>query len=183
MDTRKSLSIAEYVSLEEPAGVRYELSHGQLIVTPSPSLRHNTIRDRLSFSILGFPGIETIGAVCSGTDMILDVDTVRRPDVAIIRADRLQGIDLDEAPMPLAPDLAVEIVSREDRAEDLMEKISQYLQGGVRAVWVLYPRQRVAYRYSPDRPEAEVRTEQSHDVFSEPTLLPEFTLPLNELFA
>ena len=134
---KKSLSIADYVAIEELVGVRYELSHGELIVTPSSSPRHNIIRDRLSFSLLGFPGIETLGAVCSGTDMALDVDTVRRPDVAIVRTERLRGIDLDESPMRLVPDLAVEIVSREDRVEDLMEKISQYLQGG--AVWKIFP--------------------------------------------
>jgi len=48
MATNTLLTIADYMSLEEPAGVRYELSEGELIVTPSASFFHNELRDEFS---------------------------------------------------------------------------------------------------------------------------------------
>jgi len=45
MATRTLLTVEDYAALEEPAGVRYELSEGELIVSPSSSAAHNEIRD------------------------------------------------------------------------------------------------------------------------------------------
>jgi hypothetical protein len=38
MATKTLLTVKEYAALEEPEGVRYELSEGELIVIPSASL-------------------------------------------------------------------------------------------------------------------------------------------------
>lgn len=43
MATKTLLTIDGYNALEEPAGVRYELDRGELVVTPSPMPRHNII--------------------------------------------------------------------------------------------------------------------------------------------
>ena len=45
MATKTLLTTEQYAALEEPEGVRYELSEGELIVTPSASLFHNELRD------------------------------------------------------------------------------------------------------------------------------------------
>jgi Uma2 family endonuclease len=42
----------------------------------------------------------------------------------------------------MAPDLAVEVVSPNDRANDVQEKVGEYLAAGTRLVWVLWPRSR-----------------------------------------
>ncbi|MGH9404655.1 MAG: Uma2 family endonuclease [Terriglobia bacterium] len=182
MATKTLLTVKDYAALEEPAGVRYELSNGELIVTPSASSLHNKIRDRFNIRLQTFPDIDKLGDVCSETDMKLAGEVVRRPDVAFIRAGRLEGIDLDQVPLPLAPDLVVEIVSKYDRADDLMLKVSQYLEAGVHAVWLIYPKTRLAYRYVSGRLEPEVRRADSGAKFEEPELLPGFSLPLAEIF-
>ncbi|HTV54063.1 MAG TPA: Uma2 family endonuclease [Terriglobia bacterium] len=46
MATGTLLTVKDYAALDEPAGVRYELSNGELIVTPSASHFHNKICDR-----------------------------------------------------------------------------------------------------------------------------------------
>ena len=84
MATKTLLSIEEYAALEEPEGVRYELSEGKLIVTPSLSLFHNQIRDELNARLRAFVKSQKLGGVTGGTDMMLARDTVRRPDVAFI---------------------------------------------------------------------------------------------------
>ena len=83
--------------------------------------------------------------------------------------------------MPIAPDLAIEIVSKNDRADDLNLKVSQYLQAGVQAVWLLYPNTKTAYRYVAGKRDPEVRNAKAGDRFEEPELLSGFSLPLAEI--
>ena len=47
MPTQTALTADDYTALDEPEAVRYELSEGELIVTPSATLFHNEIRDDL----------------------------------------------------------------------------------------------------------------------------------------
>ena len=83
--------------------------------------------------------------------------------------------------IPLAPDLVIEIVSENDRADDLNLKVSQYLGAGVKAVWLFYPITRLAYRYLPGKLEPEVRSADAGHTFEEPELLPGFSVPLAEI--
>ena len=47
------------------------------------------------------------------------------------------------------PFIVIEVLSKDDRADDLQEKIDDYLEFGVSYVWVLNPRLRTAYVYTP----------------------------------
>ncbi|MGH9377093.1 MAG: Uma2 family endonuclease, partial [Terriglobia bacterium] len=141
-----------------------------------------TIRDDLNACLRAFVKAHHLGGVYSETDMKLVGEVVRRPDLAFIRAGRLEGIDLDQVPLSVAPDLVIEIVSKNDRADDLLLKVSQYLEAGAQAVWLMYPNTRLAYRYVPGKLEPEVRTAEAGDKFEEPKLLPGFSLPLSEIF-
>ncbi|MDE3178741.1 MAG: Uma2 family endonuclease [Acidobacteriota bacterium] len=181
MFTKTLLTVKDYAALEEPAGVRYELSNGELIVTPSSSQFHNSIRDDFNSRMRAFVKVRKQGEVTSETDLKLAEDIVRRPDVAFIRGERLEGIDLDQSPLPVAPDLAIEIVSKNDRADDLLVKVTQYLQAGAQAVWLMYPNTHLAYRYIPGKLEPEVRSAEAGGRFEEPDLLPGFSLPLAEI--
>jgi Uma2 family endonuclease len=162
--------------------MRYELSEGELIVTPSASFFHNKIGDYLIARLGAFAESHRLGDVTSETDIKLVGETVRRPDVAFIRAGRLRGIDLDRVPLPVVPDLVLEIVSKSDRADDLLLKVSQYLAAGAKAVWLLYANTRLAYRYLPDKLEPEVRSAAAGHAFEQPELLPGFSLPLEQVF-
>jgi Uma2 family endonuclease len=181
MASKTLFTVDDYAALEEPPCERFELSHGELIVTPSPSHRHNSLRDRLNARLIYFPDIEKLVDISSETDVLLAADTVRRPDICLFRAGRLKDIDLDQVPLPVAPDLVIEIVSRTDRADDLLLKVEQYLQAGAQAVWLLYPATRLAYRYAPGKREPQVLAAASGDSFEEPQLLPGFSLPLSEI--
>ena len=182
MATKTLLTIEQYAALDEPVGTRYELSEGELIVTPSASHFHNKIRDRLNGRLQAFLETHPCGEVSSETDVKLAADVVRRPDVAFFRQERIGGIDYDQVPLPIAPDLAIEIVSKNDRADDLNLKVSQYLQAGVQAVWLFYPLTQLAYRYVPGKLDPEVRSSKAGDRIEEPELLSGFSLPLSEIF-
>jgi Uma2 family endonuclease len=181
MATKTLLTIEQYAALDEPVGVRYELSEGELIVTPSANYFHNDIRDGVTSCLRAFLKTSPCGIVVSELDMTLGADIVRRPDVAFIQRERLDGVALERVPLPIAPDLAIEIVSKNDRADDLNLKVSQYLQAGVQAVWLFYPSTRLAYRYVAGRLDPEVRSAQAGDRFEEPELLRGFSLPISEI--
>ena len=183
MATKTLVTCQEYIALEEPQGMRYELSEGELIVTPSASFFHNKIGYFLNAQLTAFVQSHGLGEVTGETDIKLVGETVRRPDVAFIRAGRLQGIDVDRVPLPVVPDLVIEIVSRTDRADDLILKVQQYLAAGAKAVWLLYPNTKLAYRYVPDKLEPEVRSAAAGHGFEEPELLPGFALPLARIFS
>ncbi len=182
MATKTLLTVEQDAALDEPAGVRYELSEGELIVTPSASAFHNDLRDEFTGRLRGFVKGRKLGRVISETDVKLGEETVRRPDIAFIRVGRLAGVDFHKVPLPAAPDLVIEIVSVNDHADDLLLKVSQYLQASAKAVWLWYPKTRLAYRYVPGKLEPEVRSAEAGQSFEEPELLPGFSLPLAEIF-
>jgi len=181
MAAENLLSVEDYLALEEPPCVRYELSEGELLVSPSSSALHNNFRDGFHSRLSAWLEDHDLGLVTSGTDVKLVGETVRRPDVAFIRADRLRGIDLDRVPLSVAPDLVIEIVSTNDRADDLLLKVSQYVAAGAQAVWLFYPKSHVAYRYASGELEPEVRSADARHTFEEPELLPGFSIPLAEV--
>jgi Uma2 family endonuclease len=89
MATKTLLRVQDYAALDEPEGVRYELSNGELIVTPSAGAYHNTIRDDFNSCLRAFMKVHQLGDVYSETDMKLAGEVVRRPDIAFIPAGRL----------------------------------------------------------------------------------------------
>lgn len=178
MATKTLLTIEQYIALgEDPPGARYELSDGELTVTPSSSHPHNRTCRQFIERLEDYLETHPLGMVIGETDVKLGETTVRRPDVAVIHNERLQGVDLSRTPLP-APNLVIEIVSPTDRTADLMKKVSEYLKAGVQAVWLFYPGLLYAYRYTNELTQyLPVGGE-----FSEPELLPGFTLKFSEIF-
>ncbi len=181
MATKTLLTVEQYAALDEPVGMRYELSEGELIVTPSADFFHNKTRDRLNSRFQTFLDAHPIGEVISEMDVRLGEGIVRRPDIAFFRRGRLEGVDLAQVPLPIAPDLALEIVSTNDRADDLNLKVAQYLRAGVQAVWLFYRPTQLAYRYGQGKRDPEVRSAQAGEKFEEPDLLSGFSLLLSEI--
>lgn len=74
--------------------------------------------------------------------------TKREPDLAFVAAYRLPNRVRDV--VKLAPDLAVEIVSPNDKFFEVEEKALEYLKSGVRLVWVISPLSKAVFVYHPD---------------------------------
>lgn len=122
-----------------------------------------------------------IGAGEAGTVRLLK-GLVRIPDVAFFCWDKLPGRLLPSKPIPdLAPDLAVEVLSKTNTPEEMERKLREYFLAGVRLVWMIDPRKRTAAVYTgPDGAAATLDESQALDGGD---VLPGFTLPLAELFA
>jgi Uma2 family endonuclease len=66
-------------------------------------------------------------------------DAVRAPDAAFIRADRIPPTGMPQRYSDIVPDLIVEVVSPGDRPAEIQTKIREWIEGGARLVWVIYP--------------------------------------------
>ena len=173
MATKTAMTAEQYAVLDEPEGVRYELSGGELIVTPSPMMFHNNIRDEIGFSLREFARRHKLGHVTMETDFQLGENTVRRPDIAFIGAGKMAVIDPHKR-LQVAPDLVIEIASASDRPDDLMLKVQQYLSAGTATVLVIYPEAHLAYLY---RGQGKVEVFERGPI----EILPGFAVNLDEI--
>lgn len=103
--------------------------------------------------------------------------TVRAPDVGYISYERMPD-RLPAKYIPLAPDLAVEVVSPNDKAEDIEAKISDYLRAGVRMVVFFYPASKTASVFKRN----DIARLSGDDVLDFGDVLPSFSLRLSDVF-
>lgn len=178
MATRTLLTEADFDALPRKEGNVYELSQGELVVTASPRLRHNLVRDFLGESLRIYCRKSALGIVVSETEFRLSTSTVRIPDLAFLRTEHLRSLDVDQR-IEISPDLAVEVVSPSNDAIDLIRKVRQYLQAGTQLVWVIYPEIREVHIY---RPGQAVQTRDDRQYLDAPEVLPGWNLALAELF-
>jgi Uma2 family endonuclease len=160
----------------------YELVDGTL-VEKTMGLSESMIAGRILTDIGVFARKHDLGlpAGADGTVRLLR-GLVRVPDVAFFCWDKLPGRLLPSKPIPdLAPDLAVEVLSKANTPGEMERKLKEYFLTGVRLVWMIDPRKRAAEVYTaPDAPDATLDEAQALDGGD---VLPGFTLPLAELFA
>jgi len=118
-------------------------------------------------------------------EMIFDlrphVDRERRPDVAFVSFERwARDRRIPRArSWAVVPELAVEIISLTNTADEVAEKLEEYYKAGVRLVWVVYPGQSKVYAYTST---TEVRVLAPGDVLDGGAVLSGLRLPLRELF-
>jgi Uma2 family endonuclease len=105
--------------------------------------------------------------------------TLRYPDVAALRFGRLDNEELPDGHIEIAPDFVAEVVSPNDRIEDLEQKIIDYREAGVRLVWIIFPALRIARAHRPDRTITEFGID---DVLTGEGVLPGFRVRLGDLF-
>jgi Uma2 family endonuclease len=156
---------------------RVELVRGRLVVREPAGLRHGRIAMELARLLANYAGDRGIGRVYAaetGFAVARDPDTVRAPDVAFIRRDRLP--DPEPLGFPdLAPDLVVEVLSPGDRPGEVLAKVADWLSAGTRLVWVADPLRRVARVYRQDGSESIVTAERA---LEGEDVLPGFACPL-----
>jgi Uma2 family endonuclease len=104
-------------------------------------------------------------------------DLIRRPDIAFIASAQLAAVP-EEGHVPIAPDLAIEIVSPTDNVYELDEKLADYRAAGVKLVWVLNPKVRIARVYRADHTAADL---DEKDSLSGEIVLPGFSVPITKI--
>jgi Uma2 family endonuclease len=159
-----------------------ELVAGEIVREPAPGEEHGRVAADVLVAVASFVREHRLGRVYAaetGFVVARDPDTVRAPDVAFVTAERLAATVRRGPYFEGAPDLAVEVLSPGNRPGEVDAKVSDYLAGGARVVWVVDPARRSVTVHRPDR-DAEVLT--ATDTLDGGGALPGFRLPVREIF-
>ena len=161
---------------------RYEVIHGVRVEREPMGAFETVLASWLCHLINSFATGKKLGLAVSEVLFILDAPggLKRRPDVAFVSyAHWPAAVVAREAAWNAIPDLAVEIVSPTNLAEEIDSKITDYFQAQVRQVWVIYPDSGRVYVYqSPTR----VTVLERADTLDAGDVLPGFRLPIAQLY-
>lgn len=166
--------------LEMQDGDRYELVNGRL-VEKNMGFESSWIGGRLFNRLSSFVEGAKLGwAAPEASYQCFPEEPARvgRPDASLIRADRLPG-SLPQGHCPVAPDLAVEVISPNDLFSEVREKVEEYLRAGVPLVWIVDP---VTRTVEVRRGDGSAAVLYETDELSGEDVVPGFTCPVRDLF-
>ncbi len=174
----------EIVQGSEFADRMVELVEGEIVEMPFPNPIHAAVLATLATELKNFVTEAESGRVLVGdAPFVLERnaegrDTVRGLDIAYVSKERLPG-KLPRKPLLVAPELAVEVISPSNKAEDIEKKIQQLLIAGTKLVWIIYPDLRTVNVHSTD---GSVTLLESDDLTGG-DVLPGFAIPILDIFA
>lgn len=165
-----------------PDGNRhYELVRGELRPMTPAGIEHGRIVAKLTWRLMEYASAHNLGLVVAGEPGFwigTQPDTVRAPDVAFIRQERLAGAS-EKGFWHGAPDLAVEVISPNDKYTEVDEKIADWLAAGTQLIFVVNPRRSTVKVYEAAAP---VRELAETDILDGGSVVPGWALPVRDLF-
>ncbi|MGI8856342.1 MAG: Uma2 family endonuclease [Thermomicrobiales bacterium] len=181
MITKQAVTAERFYEMPEVPGKRFELVNGEVLEVPFAGHMHARIVMALVRLLDAFVRTHNLGEIyADGLGYVLTrmPDSVRGPDVSFLASEHVPD---EEFPgfVPFAPDLAVEIVSPNDRSSEVHDKVDQYLAAGTRMVWVVWPKKRTVSVHTRGETNRELGTD---DVLDGGDVLPGFSVRVGELF-
>lgn len=134
------MSADDFYSIPDD-GYFYELIDGVVIVTPSPTPKHQDVWMEIVDQLRLFLRVHPIGKVFAETDVHFGkapsgADVVYRPEAVVYRRERLPGM---EERLVGAPEIVVEVISAGSRRMDTLTKMKDYERFGVQEYWLIDP--------------------------------------------
>src|SRR5262245_11514581 len=159
---------------------RYELVEGRVIKMSPVGFEHGRIVQRFGARLHRYVEEHHLGAIVNevGFKLASNPDTVRGPDIAFVRLDRIPKPD-PRGFIRGAPDLAVEVLSPDDRPSEVRAKIDEYLACGVPLVLVIDPVKRTAAAHRQTGPPQISRGDDAVDLGD---VVPGFSCTIPEIF-
>lgn len=160
---------------------RYEVVRGRYVELPPMGYFESGVASILAQYLGMFARERALGRVRVETLFRLKEDLELRPDLAFVshgrwpRRKRLPHVNA----CPVVPDLAVEVVSPSNTADEVQDKLHEYFSAGVLQVWVIYPRQHEVYVYTSP---TDIRVLTLAQELDGGNVVPGFRLPLATLF-
>ena len=182
VETAQALVTADQLfEMSFPDG-RVDLVRGEVFYMSPTGGEHGLVAGEIHTALSIHVKAHNLGRVCAAeTGFIIarNPDTVRGPDVAFISHERMGEIKRPKKYWPFAPDLAVEVMSPGDTAEEIEQKVREWFDGGARQVWVAYPTPRTIHVYhSP----SAARILREGDTLSGNDVVPGFSCPVTDIF-
>lgn len=135
VEPKRLLTYEDFLAFPDD-GVRREIVQGEVLVTPTPSVRHQEIVFRLSYALEKYVRADGGGRVfISPLDVRLSDHDVVEPDAIFVADDRLSIVK--EKHMLGSPSLLIEVVS--DSRTDRVRKRALYARAGVPEYWIVDP--------------------------------------------
>jgi Uma2 family endonuclease len=182
MSTTTQLTTAKEL-LKLPRGrLRYELVEGELREMSPAGHGHGKIAARIGAELFRHVEEHDLGEVYAaetGFKLKSEPDTVRAPDAAFVRRDRVEQVGDAQGYFPGAPDLAVEVISPGDKVSEVEEKVEEWLNAGVSLLWIVSPKLRTVTVY---RSHNDVTTLTEKDALNGEQVVPGFRYPVARLF-
>jgi len=174
----KLMTADEYVNRSDD-GRWVELINGEIVEMPPSSPRNTVLAGWILYLLAGFIIPRKLGylSMADGGYRVSPT-SVMQPDVGFITRARAGG--LSGKVFPVAPDLAIEVISPSERVGKINEKLHAYLDGGTPYVWLVYPESRSVEIYTAV---GQYTTIEESDTIDGGDLLPEFTVTGKELFS
>jgi Uma2 family endonuclease len=189
--TRPGLPLAEYMRRYDEDGP-FEIIDGEIVPMTPTKFGHSYLTRLLFLALHNFVSAGGQWEVFSETAFIKPgvddpnwVEGSFVPDVMLIRADRVAAYtaanaDWREKPLPIVPELAIEIVSPTDRYSEVYKKIERYFERGVLIIWLIDPQRK---KVSVHRAGADQQTILGENgTLTGCDLLPGFEIAVKSLF-
>jgi len=179
--TPKPMTADELLDLPDD-GMRHELVRGELRTMPPGGGEHGDESSVFDGSLGTYVRAHKLGRVYTNeTGFVLETnpDTVRAPDVAFLRRDRLADGRSPRGYLRVAPDLAVEVIPPNDRYTEVAEKIAEWLAHGVQLLFVVDPRRKTVDVHRPGQPPRILGVD---DTLDGEDVVPGWTLAIRDLF-
>jgi Uma2 family endonuclease len=178
--TTPAIDQREALRLEREAGI--ELVDGQIVEKPA-SIESSKVESHVSRLLGNFAestGVADVFGSSLGYRCYRDEPTkFRKPDVSVVRAERLKGIDQREGFMPIPADLVVEVISPTDLHYDVAEKTEEYLKNGFALIWLVIPHTLAVEIYRAD---GSITLLHENDEITGENALPGFRCKVAEFF-
>ena len=157
----------------------YEIVNGIPEAKKTASLKHGGTIMRLGARLQIHVEAKELGSIYSPDTTFMIGQDQRLPDLAFVSNERLPEEGEVDGIAPMAPDLAVEVISPKDIWEKVTAKIEDYFAAGVRQVWLVSLRSRTVSIY--DSPTKVTILTENEDLTSE-AILPGFRCRIGEIF-
>jgi len=170
-------------TLADKDGPRYEWVDGQLVEQEPRDMLTAWVATQIAFKLKLAADERGLGhtTVENALDLRPTLGRGRKPDVTYhVLASLPRGIPAT-GPIREVPDLAVEVVSVNDRYIEVVDKAHEYLRAGVRLVWLVVPERRRVYVYRADGSTALLTAEAGHTIDAG-DVIPGFAVPVAEFF-
>jgi len=179
----KRITAEEYAAMPD-TGRPTELVRGEIVEMNVPIPKHGYVCGNVAGLLWAYVRAHSLGRVFtndSGVITARDPDTVRGPDIWYASYQKIPKGPLPGTYIDVVPDLAMEVLSPDDRWSRVLAKVAEYLNAGVPVVCVVDPDDKTAQLFSPDNPKE--RTLSADEELTFPEVLPGFSATVSELFA
>ncbi len=183
MSTAEVTTITADDLLSLPEAEQYELVHGQLVertMGQQTGWIAAAVITLLGTYLLKHPIGDVYSKSCSYRCFPHEPEMVRRPDVSLILHGRLPLDQFLKGHARIVPDLVVEVLSPNDLAYDVTEKIHDYFRAGVPLIWEVSPSTRSVTVYEEGG--RSVQLLQHEDRITGGDVLPGFECCVSEFF-